>query len=347
MNDFASRWCGRGLRGLIILSGVAGWSRSAAGQAAFNPSAQLWPSSADAARPSVTVFGSAVACTLVTCDPAPSFGLDMALLGPLRVAVAGPRSTPQVGLSYAGATSTSRRGSARARASSARSKLPNMILKVDQHFDSATGRIQVDSSRVPAADTSPHDATRWNSAEARVTWREDRWWVTALVGRVALLDQGSELWTGMQLGAELGRGVSLLAGASSSPRLLSATRLGRNRLSVGFGFNAGVFSRTPNERSAPSSDASRAFVISSEGAGRIHVAIRVASADSVEFASDCTQWRPVQMTRDGDKWVVDVAALAGLHRANIRVNGGRWTSPPGLASMDDDFAGEVGIFVVQ
>jgi hypothetical protein len=53
------------------------------------------------------------------------------------------------------------------------------------------------------------------------------------------------------------------------------------------------------------------------------------------------------MTRDGDRWVVDVAALAGLHRANIRVNGGRWTSPPGLASMDDDFAGEVGIFVVQ
>ena len=67
----------------------------------------------------------------------------------------------------------------------------------------------------------------------------------------------------------------------------------------------------------------------------------------MEFASDCTQWSPIQMTRDGDRWMVEVAALAGLHRANIRVNGGRWTSPPGLPAMDDDFAGEVGIFVVQ
>jgi hypothetical protein len=271
----------------------------------------------------------------------------MALLGPLRVAVAGPRSTPQLGVSYTWrhidiATRVGRG------ASIVRSlKPPNMILQVDQHIDSLSGRIHVDSSWVPAADTSPHDATKWTSAEARVTWREDRWWVTALVGRVALLEQGSELWTGMQLGAELGRGVSLLVGASSSPRLLSATRLGRNRLSVGFGFNAGVFSRTSSERPVSPSDADRAFVISSAGAGRIRIAIRVATADSVEFASDCTQWRPVQMTRDGDRWVVDVAALAGLHSANIRVNGGRWVSPPGLASMDDDFAGEVGIFVVQ
>ena len=116
-------------------------------------------------------------------------------------------------------------------------------------------------------------------------------------------------------------------------------------MSLGFGFNAGVFSRRTD--GVASSSASAAFVISPAGVGRVRVAIRVAAADSVEFASDCTQWQPVQMTRDGDRWVVDVAALAGLHRANIRVNGGRWTSPPGLASMDDDFAGEVGIFVVQ
>ena len=176
MNHFVSRWCASGLRGLMILVAATGWTRAAA-QVAFNPSAQLWPSSADAARPSVAVFGSAVACTLLTCDPAPSFGLDMALLGPLRVAVAGPRSTPQLGLSYTWrhidiATRVGRG------ASIVRSlKAPNMILHVDEHADSLSGRIQVDSSWVPAADTSPRGATKWTSAEARVTWREDRWWV--------------------------------------------------------------------------------------------------------------------------------------------------------------------------
>jgi hypothetical protein len=162
---------------------------------------------------------------------------------------------------------------------------------------------------------------------------------------VAIAQQGSGLWGGFQLGAEIGRGASLLVGASSSPRLLAGAQPGRNTVSLGFGFNAGVFSRRAG--GVASGSANAAFVISPAGAGRVRVAIRVAAADSVEFASDCTQWRPVQMTRDGDRWVVDVAALAGLHRANIRVNGGRWMSPPGLASMDDDFAGEVGIFVVQ
>jgi hypothetical protein len=305
----------------------------ASAQVAFNPSAQLWPSSADVARPSVTVFGSAVACTLATCDPAPSFGLDVGIRGPLRVAVAGPRSTPQLGLSYAW------------RHIDIATRIGQGATFVRSFGPASLIRNVNDSSSVP--DSSSHDATRWSSAEARLTWRYDRWWASALVGRVALAEQGAELWAGMQVGAELGRGVSLLAGASTSPRLLSATQLGpvRNRFSVGFGFNAGVFSQS--ERSASSSDASRSFVVTSAGAGRIRVAIRVAAADSVEFASDCTQWQPIQMTRDGDRWLVDVAAVAGLHRANIRVNGGRWMSPPGLASMDDDFAGEVGIFVVQ
>jgi hypothetical protein len=341
VSDFASRCCGRtmGLGGFFILVAAAGWTRAAA-QGAFNPSAQLWPSSADAARPSVSVFGSAVACTFVTCDPAPSFGLDLALAGPLRLAVAGPRSTPQLGLSYAWRhiDIAARIGQGATIVRPLKSGPANMIKRVNVFHDTL--------DRLSAETTYVLDATRWSSAEARLTWRENRWWATALVGRVADAQVGSELLAGLQLGAELGRGVSLLLGASTSPRLLESTqpRSGGNTLSLGFGFNAGVFSRRSSDGRPSASRA--AFMLSPAGAGRVRVAIRVA-ADSVEFASDCTQWRPVQMTRDGDRWVIEVAAVAGLHRANIRVNGGRWTSPPGLASMEDDFAGEVGIFVVQ
>jgi hypothetical protein len=322
----------------VILVAATGWTRVAA-QVAFNPSAQLWPSGADVARPSVTVFGSAVACTLVTCDPAPSFGLDVGLLGPLRAAVAGPRSSPQVGLSYAWRhiDIATRIGQGATIVRPLKGGPTNMILHVRTTVDTGGG--------VRAETTYTSDATRWSSAEARLTWREDRWWATALVGRMAVAQQGSGLWGGLQLGAEIGRGASLLVGASTSPRLLAGAQPGRNTVSVGFGFNAGVFSRRPG--GVASGSANAAFAISPAGAGRVRIAIRVAAADSVEFASDCTQWQPIQMTRNGDGWVVDVAALAGLHRANIRVNGGRWMSPPGLASMDDDFAGEVGIFVVQ
>jgi hypothetical protein len=45
--------------------------------------------------------------------------------------------------------------------------------------------------------------------------------------------------------------------------------------------------------------------------------------------------------------MVEMPATAGLHRANIRVDGGQWVAPPGLASLDDEFAGKVGIFFVE
>jgi hypothetical protein len=341
VNDFTSRWCGRGGGGLIVLVAATGLTPAAA-QVAFNPSAQLWPSSAAAARPAVSVFGSAVACTFVTCDPAPSFGLDVALRGPLRVAVAGPRSTPQFGLSYSWRhiDIATRVGQGATIIRPLKSGPSNMTVRIRPYRDSS-GALYEDTSYTA-------DATRWSSAEARLTWRENRWWATAVVGRVAIAQQGSGLLAGLQLGADLGRGASLLLGASSSPRILQSTlpKSGANTLSLGFGFNAGVFTRRPRDGAAPSST-NAAFAVSPVAPGQIRVAIRIPGAGSVEFASDCTQWRPVQMSRDGDRWIVDVAALAGLHRANIRVNGGRWTSPPGLAPMDDDFAGEVGIFVVQ
>jgi hypothetical protein len=321
---------------------LAAGLKPVAAQVAFNPSAQLWPSSADALRPAVSVFGSAVACTFVTCDPAPSFGVDVALRGPLRFAVAGPRSTPQFGLSYtAGHIDIAARiGQGATIVRPLKDGPRNLTMRVGSYRDSS-GALREDTSYTA-------DATRWSSAEARLTWRENRWWATALLGRVAVTTEGSGILAGLQLGADLGRGVSLLLGAASSPRVLQSTlpKSGGNTLSLGFGFNAGVFSRRPGDAGAPASS-NAAFVVSPTVPGRIRVAIRVASGDSVEFASDCTHWRPVPMNRDGDRWIVEVAAIAGLHRANIRVNGGRWTAPPGLASMDDDFAGEVGIFVVQ
>ena len=42
----------------------------------------------------------------------------------------------------------------------------------------------------------------------------------------------------------------------------------------------------------------------------------------------------------------DVRATPGVHHVSIRVNGGGWTAPPGLAAIDDDFAGQAGLLVV-
>src|SRR5262249_23929819 len=140
---------------------------------------------------------------------------------------------------------------------------------------------------------------------------------------MSVAQQGVGLWGGVQLGADLGRNASLLFGASTSSRPVAVgdQAAGRVLVSLGLGFNAAVFSREPGPR-VPTT-APQAFIVSPSTRGRIRVAIRVRAGDvdSVEFASDCTRWMPVLMQRSADVWIVDVPATAGLHHANIRING--------------------------
>ena len=78
--------------------------------------------------------------------------------------------------------------------------------------------------------------------------------------------------------------------------------------------------------------------------------IRVAApaAHSVELTGDMTRWRVVAMTRDSDgRWSVALRLPPGVYNCNVRIDGGRWTPPPGLPTSRDDFRGEVGIMIVE
>jgi hypothetical protein len=68
----------------------------------------------------------------------------------------------------------------------------------------------------------------------------------------------------------------------------------------------------------------------------------------VELASDCTRWQPVTLAHERDnEWEIVLPVSAGSHLVNIRVDGGQWIAPPGLVAKMDDFAGVVGVFVVD
>jgi len=202
---------------------------------------------------------------------------------------------------------------------------------------------------VTSQDSSTNALNRWTSAETRFTWRQDRWWVSALLGRISMTQQGASIWGGLQAGADLGRGVTLLLGAGASSRLRAAsgTDLGRRNVSLGLGFNTSLLTSRSHDDRSPPPPAAPAFAISNIASGRYRIVIRALDAHLVEFASDCTGWKPVPMTRDGDTWIVELPIAAGSHRANLRADGGAWIAPPGLMTTDDDFAGHVGLFVVE
>ncbi len=72
--------------------------------------------------------------------------------------------------------------------------------------------------------------------------------------------------------------------------------------------------------------------------------VRIAAASRVDLAGDFTQWRPMKLAPFGvGVWGLDLQIPPGSYRCSIRVDGGRWTAPPGLAGISDEFGGEAGI----
>ena len=209
----------------------------------------------------------------------------------------------------------------------------------------------VDTVYVPGGDSTGISSNRWSSTEARVTWREEKWWITARAGRLASTRQAAAFWVGMQAGAQLSRDVSLLLGVGKSSRAL--TDLGEQRatphVSLGFGFNTGILDHKEPRRDSSEAGgvASRPFAITDLGDGRYRVTMRIpTNGRSVEMACDCGGWKPVSMTRMGDAWVAQLSAKPGVHHVSIRVDGGGWIAPPALAPIDDDFAGQAGLLIV-
>jgi hypothetical protein len=210
--------------------------------------------------------------------------------------------------------------------------------------------LRADTTYPPTGDSTGTSSNRWSSTEARITWRQERWWITARAGRLASTRQSTALWAGLQAGAELSRGVSLLLGAGKSAGSLTATgdRSAAPHVSLGFGFNTAVLSHreTGRDSAEATSATARPFVISDLGAGRYRMAVRIGSAQSVEVACDCNGWTPTQMTRAGGAWIAELRTTPGVHHMSIRINGAGWIAPPGLTPIDDDFAGQAGLVIV-
>jgi hypothetical protein len=73
-----------------------------------------------------------------------------------------------------------------------------------------------------------------------------------------------------------------------------------------------------------------------------------AAAHTVEIASDLSGWQPLLLApAGGDSWTVTLPATPGLHRLNVRLDGGAWLVPSGVTPVADEFGGNVGVFVVR
>ena len=70
-------------------------------------------------------------------------------------------------------------------------------------------------------------------------------------------------------------------------------------------------------------------------------------ARTVEVMGDFTDWRPVALTLvTPTQWEVQLSVAPGVHRVNVRINGGGWFAPAGTRAEETEFGGVVGVLVV-
>jgi len=72
------------------------------------------------------------------------------------------------------------------------------------------------------------------------------------------------------------------------------------------------------------------------------------SARTVEIMGDFTDWKAVTLRNAGGGWwSTSLPVRPGIHELNLRIDGGKWTPPPGIPRKTDEFGGSVGVLIVR
>ena len=114
----------------------------------------------------------------------------------------------------------------------------------------------------------------------------------------------------------------------------------RNQVTMGL-----AFTRRRHRSEPPSVTAAGGFGLEVVPVTRGHtLRIRVPAAGRVELNGDFTNWQPVDLERtESDLWETTLPLASGVYHLNMRIDGGPWTVPAGLASEDDGFGSRTGV----
>ena len=166
----------------------------------------------------------------------------------------------------------------------------------------------------------------------------------------------------------LGRNTALIVAGGRYPTDVITGSIAGRYVSAGLRFGAGGIRKPlPAARPRPAiphsssgSDGSdgtllppaeaRLEVASGPGADDpVKLTLYAGGAGLVEISGDFTDWKPVPLRRsvtNGDAGDGMFRMTRGIHRINVRRDGGPWIAPAGTTRSADDFDGEVGVFLL-
>ncbi|MGV3708352.1 MAG: glycogen-binding domain-containing protein, partial [Gemmatimonas sp.] len=113
---------------------------------------------------------------------------------------------------------------------------------------------------------------------------------------------------------------------------------------------AGARTNTPTQSTGPVERARSPFDTRVEplptGGAVVTVRVNAPADATVELMGTHNEWAIVPLVRVNDAFEMRIQLPRGSHRLAVRINGGEWRAPQGLARARDDMGGEVGIVIV-
>lgn len=219
-----------------------------------------------------------------------------------------------------------------------------------------------DMTMFVSADRSFVGDTVYSDVRSSARWRLDRVTLEGVLGtRLWSVGGGRGVFAEGSAAFALGTHAALVisggryatdavSGSIAGRYVTAALRLG----SISFRRTAARLPSLPPSRSSDSADPAdppteTRLEIELTGDGDVRLILRAPGAATVEVSGDFTDWQPLTLNRslaDGSVWEGVFRISRGVHRINVRRDGGPWRAPAGTTRSSDDYDGEVGIFVV-
>jgi hypothetical protein len=157
----------------------------------------------------------------------------------------------------------------------------------------------------------------------------------------------------------LGRLTAVILSAGRYPTDVVSGSIAGGYVSAGLRFGGIGIARpaVPTRPAIPHSSGSNGSTLHADtrleiAAGRedaVRLTLYAPGAVAVEISGDFTNWLPIALSRNRareDAWEGTFKISRGIHRINVRRDGGRWMAPAGTTRSADDFDGEVGVFLL-
>jgi hypothetical protein len=215
-----------------------------------------------------------------------------------------------------------------------------------------------------ATPTVVDDSTRYTDVQVAIRWLAPRFEIGASMARRVGLTaptarDATSSWGSATATAWLAAHAALVVSGGAYPADYMQGYPGGRFVSVGFR----LASRSETNATLDQRELRRAALqrreiepgpggltlldVGRSAAGYRTVRVYAPSARQVELSADFTSWEPVLLARASDGWwTARLPIASGVHQVNVRVDGGQWTVPPGMATIVDEFGSASALLAV-